>query len=189
MMRALDLDFQSRRRGGTLAGVVLLAAGLGAAGATTAWYLRLGQASAALEAQIDALSTRPVPARASGTRESAENRAAALRGKARRELAERLAVPWQVLLDDLEAATDPDVAVLGLQPLPQQHQLRLSGEARDRHALERYLQRLAARPSLSAVYLASHEYGKEQPPERPGAPAHRPGLRFSVTARWNFDAF
>ncbi len=192
MIALLDLDFQVRRRGNQTFGLVVLALGVLAAAGNTLWYLNLSRTAMALEARIEALSTRsPAPRAPAGREQQAESRTATLRLKARRDVAERLAIPWQSLFDDLEAASDEEVAVLALQPMPSQHQVRLSGEAKDRRALERYLARLEATPSLEGVYLASHEYGKEPPPgaDRPAGTPHKQGIRFALTARWIYEPF
>lgn len=88
----------------------------------------------------------------------------------------QLAAPWDRLFADLEAASIPDVALLGVQPDPRTRVVNLEGEARDLKALLTFLARLEATPGLTDAHLTRHEI-RANDPNRP--------LVFVIRAQWN----
>jgi len=85
----------------------------------------------------------------------------------------QLALPWGQLIESLESAAMPDVAVLQVQPDAQTRVLRVTAEAKGEETMFRYLRRLAAAEGFSDVHLVSHQV-REDDPRRP--------LQFSVQA-------
>ena len=78
----------------------------------------------------------------------------------------QLALPWAQIVDSLENAAMPDVAVLQVQPEAQQRLLRVTAEAKGEEIMFRYLRRLAAAEGFSDVHLVSHQV-REDDPRRP----------------------
>jgi len=78
----------------------------------------------------------------------------------------QLALPWAQLVESLESAAMPDVAVLQVQPDAQQRLLRVTAEAKGEETMFRYLRRLAAAEGFSDVHLVSHQV-REDDPRRP----------------------
>jgi len=86
----------------------------------------------------------------------------------------QLALPWKEMVNAVEGAARPEIALLSMQPDAQQRQLRLTAEAPSEKAMLGYLERLAASPALGDVYIASHQVMLEDP--------RRP-LQFTVQAK------
>jgi hypothetical protein len=78
----------------------------------------------------------------------------------------QLALPWAQIVESLENAAMPDVAVLQVQPEAQQRLLRVTAEAKGEETMFRYLRRLAAAEGFSDVHLVSHQV-REDDPRRP----------------------
>lgn len=78
----------------------------------------------------------------------------------------QLALPWAQLVESLESAAMPDVAVLQVQPDAQSRLLRVTAEAKGEETMFRYLRRLAAAEGFSDVHLVSHQV-REDDPRRP----------------------
>ena len=94
-------------------------------------------------------------------------------------LIDQLNLPWAGLLDALEQADQPGVAVLELTPLPRQRMLRGTAEARNIGAMLAYLRRLQSQPAFDAARLVRHEH-TDQDPTQP--------VRFEFEATWRSDA-
>lgn len=94
--------------------------------------------------------------------------------KAAESVVRNLTLPWASLIETLEGSTNPDVAILQIQPDAQQGLLRITGEARHQVAMWDYLRNLAAAPSLAEVHLLNHQVQQEDP-QKP--------LQFSVQAK------
>ncbi|WP_338847722.1 PilN domain-containing protein [Massilia sp. W12] len=86
-----------------------------------------------------------------------------------------LNLPWHELLDALEAATPPNIALLSLEPDPQRRLLRASAEAKTSQDMAAYMRKLRVAGFFDQVLLTKHEVN-EQDPNRP--------LRFQFEARW-----
>ena len=171
MSRArIELDFARRPRRIRLRGVVLLAAGVAAAVLSTMSYQDARAQRSVLEMRLANLdSTRHVrkPDK-TAERVATENRAA---------LAE-LTTPWSRLLQELEEASaqsDGRVAVLGIEPDRDKHQLRVIAEARTLAVALAYVQRLQSADALRYPMLESHEV-QVRDPEKP--------VRFQIRADW-----
>lgn len=174
-MRALHLDFErpagQRRPWGT----ILLA--IGALLAT--WVvLEYGDASEELARWEEKLSdTRRLAKRSlpSFALEEAPTAALAQELKDANVVLDRLALPWDGLFADIEAAVVPDVALLGVQPDTRGRLVNVEGEARDLKALLTFLARLEGAPGLVDAHLTRHEI-RQNDPNRP--------LAFTIQAKW-----
>lgn len=78
----------------------------------------------------------------------------------------QLALPWAQLVESLENAAMPDVAVLQVQPDAQSRILRITAEAKGEDTMFRYLRRVAAAEGFSDAHLVSHQV-REDDPRRP----------------------
>lgn len=174
-MPALKIDFAAPARRSSPLGWVVLALGCAVTVVVGGIYHRVTGESGAIEARLDALgivaaeAAAPVavdPARAAQLRKQVEGT---------HRIVTALEQPWIRLLDDIEAASVRGIALLGFDSDADKLNVRLSGEAVDRDALSRYLERLGAAGSLQEVRLSQHEWQ-----QRAGSNA----LRFVVTARW-----
>lgn len=160
MHRRLELDFQAGPYRPAWPGAALLALALVLALGLWLGYrdvqreLATLQETTGLVAQ-DTRAARPVnPARIDEQQKSVHF---AMR---------QLALPWVPLIESLEQATTPDVAVLVLQPDGLQGVLRLTAEARNREAMFDYLRRLDGSATLAEVHLVSHQLQLDNP-QRP----------------------
>ncbi len=164
----LDLDYAPRRSGTRLIGLALLAVA-----ASIAVWLALERAAAvretaALQGQLDRAARKPAAAPRLDPRLAREVRQA-------NEVLVRMAAPWERLFAAVEAASNPRIALLALNPDPKSGKIELSGEAAERGALVEYLAALRQQPALKNVYLLS-EQATVQGASR--------ALRFAVTATW-----
>jgi hypothetical protein len=161
-----ELDYIAPPRRARAAGIALLAIALGVAGVLLVRYKDVKLEINRIEAAQDLLvgERRPVQARKSLDDEI----------KGAEAIMRQLALPWAAMVQAVEGASSPDVALLQMQPDAQQRQLRLSAEARSERAMLAYLERLAAAPVLADVHLASHQVMLDEP--------RRP-IQFTVLAR------
>jgi hypothetical protein len=173
MRQAIQLDFAGGRRGLSLAGGLLLAVGVVAAGVVLLEYHTVAQHRAGLElklaalARADALAAAPV-----------ETPADARIVVSAQQAATDLATPWTLLLSELEQAskeTQGQVAVLGVEPDHAKHNVRVSAEARTLSLALAYVERLQASRSLSYPMLDRHEIRADD--------AQHP-VRFELTGAW-----
>jgi hypothetical protein len=172
MTRArIELDFVRRPRRITGRGALLLAVGLAAAGWVLSQYYDELTQHAALEARVaDVGAVR--------TARKPDKAAERLAGERRAAFAE-LAMPWSRLLGELEQASadsDGRVAVLGIEPDRDKHQLRVIAEARTLPMALDYVERLQSSSALRFPMLESHEV-QTHDPERP--------VRFQIRADWS----
>jgi hypothetical protein len=170
---ALQLDFVRRRKRLSMLGVAVLCIGAGAAAWTVADYDELGARSAALEASLNRVVSahRPKPARAVATDARALGDASSA--------AASLALPWSMLLNDLETVTasaKDDIALLSIEPDPEKHRVRIGAEARSLPAALDFVGRLQSADALRHPLLENHKVRVEQR-ERP--------VYFELTAEWS----
>jgi Tfp pilus assembly protein PilN len=164
----LDLDYAVRRSSKHLPGLALLAVA-----AALAVWLGLERAVALREAdtlqgQLDRVARKPNAASRLDPRLAREVRQA-------NEVLVRMSAPWERLFAAIEAASNPRIALLALNPDPKSGKIELTGEAAERAALVEYLDALRQQPALKNVYLLSEQATVQ------GAPR---ALRFVVTATW-----
>jgi len=169
---ALQLDHFARGARGTGAGWMLLAAALIAAVALGAWQGGLQRELDAREAQASSAerdyrvrtAASPVDPR---RLEDAQQRA--------RRIALELRLPWNELFRAVEEAADPAVALLAVEPDVSRGALRVTGEAKNKDAMLRYVRRLGAHKPIVRAMLESHV-------ERPAAA--RAPVQFTLVAYW-----
>lgn len=174
-MRALNLDFQPRRRSGPL-GWSLLAAGAVLALGCLVLSQHLGEQ---VEQQQGHLQTTQrvltgdtgakVVLTPAETREQAQNLAEM------RKVSQQLRRPWENLFAMLEAMPRDNVALLTLTPDARKGQVRISAEAKDLEAMLEFHRNLEASDELSDVSLLSHEIVANVP-EHP--------VQFNLSATW-----
>jgi Tfp pilus assembly protein PilN len=91
----------------------------------------------------------------------------------------RLNLPWDDILDALEAATPPKVALLSITPDASRALLRIEAEGGDSDAMIGYLKALEQQPLFERVDLVRHEMAKD----------HTDGvIRFQIEAQWRRSA-
>lgn len=152
-----------------LATTGLLVAGYGAA---TAMALLEGRASAQQEIQtLEAKRTqraaqRPVPKKTTIT----DAQAAAVNGAVA-----QLNLPWRSVLDAIEEATPPTIALLAVEPDAKKSLVKGLAEAKSSDAMIGYIEQLKQQAFFNAIVLTKHETN-EQDPNRP--------LRFQFEAQW-----
>jgi hypothetical protein len=156
-MRPLALDFQRRSSPVSTWGWLVLLAGLAAALAVTWQFVNVRESLSAAELQADSLRRKTLGA-AARPRESAGEQAATqqLLQTASR-LAQQLNLPWNVLLHDLETATDTSVALLGFEPDAARRRLRLVGEAKTLADALAFVARLDESVLIGDAHLVSYE--------------------------------
>jgi hypothetical protein len=175
-MQELFLDYQARFRQTDrldrrlLIGALLVSALLGGGYAVLSWQIE------ALDASKSEYQQQTSP------RGALHNKLNALSGEQLRseiqqanDVLTRLALPWEALFRDLDAAQQERVALLSIVPDPQQRTVKISGEAKNFAALIEYVRKLQANRSLTGVYLQSHRI-EEQMAEKP--------VHFAVIAGW-----
>ena len=91
------------------------------------------------------------------------------------EVLRQLTLPWQELLQAVEAAGDRKVSLLSLEPDMEKRQVKISGEARDMMVLLDYISRLEAQPVFGRVDLQNHQV-QLRDPDKP--------VRFALLAEW-----
>jgi hypothetical protein len=172
MRNAIQLDFSGARPALSLAGGLLLAVGLVAAGAVLLEYHNITQHRAGLEVRLAAI------ARAEALAAPAETPADARIAVSVQQAATDLSTPWTLLLAELEQASKDsqgEVALLGVEPDHGKHNVRVSAEARTLKLALAYVERLQASRSLSYPMLDRHEIRADD--------AQHP-VRFELTGEW-----
>ncbi len=87
----------------------------------------------------------------------------------------RLNLPWDNILDAVEAATPPKVALLSITPDPARALLRIEAEGSSSEDMIGYLKALEQQPLFGRVDLVRHELAKD----------HTDGvIRFQIEAQW-----
>jgi hypothetical protein len=175
MSQALHLDFLAGRRRSSQLGYLLLLAGLALAGWQLLDYSQQLQANAELRSELTSTL-----ARVNSNGRDAKNQAP-LTPRERtamtqaRSLTAQLNYPWASLLNLIETAQHPDVALLALDPKSRNGQLRLTAEAKDAPSMMAYVGGLQNNPLLQNALLTTHQMQIQQP----GTP-----LKFQILAQW-----
>lgn len=91
------------------------------------------------------------------------------------DVVRRLSLPWHDLFKALESSAIDKVALLSIQPDPQQRIVSVNGEAQAYGDVLTYMVKLDTSGALTKVRLMNHEI-KRDDPQHPVA--------FTVTARW-----
>lgn len=174
-MARFDIDFSGSRAQVRQRSLMLLATGLVVASAAI-WSIKtVHDERASIRQQAEAMRNGPAP-RSRGAVTEAAMPPERLREVAQaNRIASRLNLPWSGLFDAIEHSATAPVALLALQPDPQDGTVRLSGEARSLPAVLAYLELLQQQPVLADVRLESHET-LVQEPQRP--------VRFVAVTQW-----
>jgi len=151
--RPLQLNHFDQGRRAARAGWALLLAALLVVSALAAHQHVLGRELDALESQASRAQRSPAgraPVSALDPRrlDDAARRASTI--------ALELRLPWSELFDAVEAAADPAVALLSVEPDVRRAALRISGEARNKPAMLKYVGRLGAQRPIVRAMLESH---------------------------------
>lgn len=173
MRRAIELDFEGGRPRVSLAGGLLLALGVLAAGAVLLEYRLITEHRARLEVRLAALK-RSNAALMSSSAAAADPRITV----SVQQAAQDLATPWTLLLSELEQASKDvrdQVALLGVEPDHAKHNVRISAEARTLALALAYVKRLQDSRSLEFPMLDRHEIRADD--------AQHP-VRFELTGSW-----
>jgi hypothetical protein len=174
MTRALiELDFARTRPKMNWRGTVLLVLGGMASAVVLADYRAVSNEHDGIELQLEGLRTahRSVKPDKAGER---------LNEEAGTAFAE-LSTPWSELLQELEAAsaeTGGSVAVLGVEPDRDKHQIRVLAESRTLPLALAYIERLQKSQAIRFPMLESHEV-QQKDPQRP--------VRFQIRADWSMS--
>lgn len=175
MSQALHLDFLAGRRHSSRLGYLFLLAGIALAGWQVLDYSGQLQANAELRAEL-----KGALARVNSNDRDLKNQAPLTpRERAAmtqaRGLTAQLNYPWASLLNLIETAQHPDVALLALDPKSRNGQLRLTAEAKDASSMMAYVGGLQNNPLLQNALLTTHQMQIQQP----GTP-----LKFQILAQW-----
>ena len=173
MRNAIQLDFSGARPALSLAGGLLLAVGVVAAGAVFLGYHNITQHRAGLELRLSAVNHANTPA--TSPRDATADARIAVSAQ---QAATDLATPWTLLLSELEQASKESqgqVALLGVEPDHAKHNVRVSAEARTLALALAYVQRLQSSRSLEYPMLDRHEIRADD--------AQHP-VRFELTGEW-----
>jgi hypothetical protein len=173
LARSVRLDFVAPVHQAPLAGAALCGLGLAAALLVgLAFHGLLAERGRLEDALAATQAATPRPRRSAPTPES-------LKGAAEAAAIERaLGIPWTRLLADLEAASlesAASVSLLGVEPDPGKHLVRITAEVRALPDALAFLKRLQKSEVLRYPMLESHERRKDDP-QHP--------LRIKLSAEW-----
>ncbi|MGZ3238102.1 MAG: PilN domain-containing protein [Burkholderiaceae bacterium] len=87
----------------------------------------------------------------------------------------QLNLPWRDVLDAIEEATPPTIALLALEPDAKKHTLKGTAEAKSSDDMIAYIEELKKQEFFGNVALVKHEINAQDP--------NRP-LRFQFEAQW-----
>ncbi len=172
MTRALiDLDFARTRPKMNWRGTILLALGVIVSAVVLADYRATSSEREGLELRLDGLHTAHRGVKPDKAAQRIDQEA----GVAFAEIS----TPWSELLQELETASAESsgtVAVLGIEPDRDKHQIRVLAESRTLPGALAYVERLQKSHALHYPMLESHEVQKKDP-QRP--------VRFQIRAEWS----
>lgn len=155
-MRRLSLDFlhpvRERRSVGTLVLIAALAAVVGSLGRQHSLMLERDS----LVAQ-SAEAKRAARRQWSSIQPIADAKSAAQEVIRANAVLANLALPWDELFGELEAASHPNVALLSILPESSGRRVRLVGEARRFEELLVYISQVEATAGFANAMLAKHE--------------------------------
>lgn len=169
----LSLDFSPATERAPLVGWILLAFGAASLVLAAIQFQSAHAARSHAAQQLEHLQARVAQAGGRPTAGANVSRDA----KAAAAVIRELRVPWPQLLETFEAAANADVALLAIEPMPAQRQVRLTAEAKNNEAMLAYLETLSRDP-LTDVVLISHQVNEKAP----GSP-----LRFQAQAKWKIN--
>lgn len=168
-LRPLRMDFAERDGGAALGRIVLLLAGAAAMTLATTAFQDIQARTAQLESEFGRINKPAVTARAAGTHRPDE--AVRRANVVARELARR----WDKVFAAIEAAGDPEVGLLAVEPDAHKGVVRITAQSRSKQAMLRYLTRLQDKEPLQRMLLEQHQVRTDEP-EQP--------VRFVVSGEW-----
>ena len=168
MIRRIDLDYAGKPRSGF--GWMLLGVGVFAAGAVAVLYAGLAERSGQWE-QATQKAARHAAARGNPQ----DGGRLLVQVEHANEVIGRLSLPWNELFRSIEDSAIDSVALLSVQPQPQQRLVTLNGEARSYADVLEYMQRLDASGAFTRTRLLSHKVKGEDP---------RHPVAFAIAAIW-----
>jgi Tfp pilus assembly protein PilN len=170
-MRKIDLDYCAHE---SRIGWGLLAIGVLAVGAAAAIYA--GLVDRAEQWEQVAMKAARQSAASVAVRGNAEDRnRLLLQVDDANEVIGRLSLPWNELFKGIEDSAIDRVALLGVQPQPQQRLITLNGEAQSYADVLEYMQRLDSSEAFTRTRLLSHKVKREDP---------RHPVAFAIAANW-----
>lgn len=86
-----------------------------------------------------------------------------------------LNLPWRDVLDAIEAATPPAIALLTLDPDAKRHTVRIMAEAKTSADMINYIELVKKQPFFTDVIVTRHEVNEQD--------ANKP-IRFLLEAQW-----
>jgi Fimbrial assembly protein (PilN) len=156
-VRAVDLDFLATSRSGTRLGPLLLLAGVLAVSGVLWRDRTLTEEAAQLHQRVGDSRRFARPAAPVAQDLVRDPKQLALEVTRANGVLANLAVPWDALFAELEAASNSNVALLSIQPGTGGKRVLLSGEARRFEDLLSYMQRLESTSGFANVLLTEHE--------------------------------
>ncbi len=175
MRASLRMNFATEGPAGGRRGLIVLSLGIALALGCGLTHVHLQREIQIAEARADVLARRAAPRMDSGALDEGRLRALRQRIEASNRVIAALDHPWIRFFDEIESAHVRGIVLTALDPDAEKLGVHLAGEAADREALARYLERLGALASLSDVRLSQHEWREHQ---------GKTALRFVVSARW-----
>jgi hypothetical protein len=172
-MTELRLDYQHNPPFPWL-GTVLLGVAVVILVLTGAYYQRLGNRVATVEAKIEQAGNRGAP-RPSGRLAGRNPAELAQEVNNANDALRRLTVPWESLFHALESTGNQNITLLSIEPDIEKQQVKIKGEAKDFNALVNYITHLQGQEVFGSVYLQNHDV-QQQDPDKP--------VRFSLLAAW-----
>jgi Tfp pilus assembly protein PilN len=166
-MRKFELDFQ-RRPAPSVAGWLLLVAGIGAAAALGHQGWQVDQHHTVQAARMARLHAGNAALDAGQQKDDPQLVAA-------RQMTEKSKLPWDTLFGALESTDQADVALLAIVPEVQRRNVKIHAEARDFAAMLAFQRHLQLNTGLSQVVLLDHTVNKDV--------AEKP-VRFHIQAHW-----
>lgn len=174
----LQLDYQRDHRRTPWIGIVLLLAGLAAAGAAASRYQDLTADLAQWEMRNNDVERRLERKVAKPKREPKDTQAVAQQINQANEVVRQLGLPWELLFREVEAARSDRIALLAIEPDAQRRIVRISGEARELEDVLDYVSRLSKSRHLTDIFLQNHQ-AQTSLPDKP--------IRFALMAGWKKD--
>ncbi|MFC5521992.1 hypothetical protein [Polaromonas jejuensis] len=175
MNQAFHLDFLGGQQRFSIPGGVFLAAGIALAGWQLLEYSQFLQANAELHSELQGTLERLKINKQDVKRQPAQTPQERSAIALARAATDQLNYPWDSLLNLVETAQHPDVALLALEPKSRNGQIRLTAEAKDATAMMGYVAGLQQNPLLQNAFLTTHQVQLQQP----GTP-----FKFQVLGQW-----
>lgn len=168
----MNLDFSVPSPRPDFVSWLLFACGLAAAGWVTLDWREADAARGAAETRLASLQARPPQKALKPKRADA---AAQVRQRGDATAQRQLSLPWARLLETLQNAQPPEIALLNLEADGRRGDFTLAALARNHAAMLDYFHALQRAPGFTQVSLSRHELR-----EADGAPA----VYFSLRGEW-----